>query len=84
MTKTGAVYCSTMALAAVVSLLASVYRVLVPQTLMAPSAIQRLNRTGWWVRHRNPPITSMDRMFRPLLMLMAFHGITLMHSPPML
>lgn len=44
MTKIGAVNCRTMVFAAVVSLLATVNRVLVPQMHTAPTRIQRLNR----------------------------------------
>ena len=43
MTKMGAVNCRTMVLAAVVSLLATVNRLLVPQMHTAPTRIQRLN-----------------------------------------
>ena len=83
-TKMGAVNCNTMVLAAVVSLLATEYRALVPKMHSDPSRIQRLNRGGCRMTARYPPMTTRAMAVRPPLMAMPFQGITLMHSPPML
>ena len=84
MTKTGAVNCSTMALAAVVILFAKVKKVLVPQMHSAPTKTHRLSRGLCLTASKYPPMTTRATMFRPLLMDKPLHGMTLMHNPPML
>ena len=84
MTKIGAVNWSTMVLAAVVSLLATAYSRLVPNTHTAPRKIQRFILGGCLVAARNAPITTRAMAVRPPLMAIPLQGITLMHSPPML
>ena len=73
-----------MVLAAVVSLLATAYSRLVPNTHTAPRKIQRFRRGGCLVAARNAPITTRAMAVRPPLMAIPLQGITLMHSPPML
>ena len=71
-------------MAAVVSLLATENRALVPKMLSAPTATQRLNRSGWRITARYAPITTRAMAVRAPLMAMPPQGISLMHSPPML
>ena len=81
-TKMGAVNCSTMVLAAVVSLLATANRALVPNTHRAPRKTHRFSRSRWPLQARYSPITPAAMMVRPPLMDIPFQGIALMHSPP--
>ena len=71
-------------MAAVVSLLATAYSRLVPNTHTAPRKIQRFSLGGCLVTARNSPMTTSAMAVRPPLMEIPFQGITLMHSPPML
>ena len=81
-TKMGAVNWRTMALAAVVILLAMEKRMLVPHTAKAPSRTQRFILGLWRMAHRYSPITTKATAVLAPLMDIPFHGITLMQSPP--
>ena len=83
-TKMGAVNWRTMALAAVVILLAMEKRMLVPHTAKAPSRTQRFILGLWRMAHRYSPMTTRATAVLAPLMDIPFHGITLMQSPPML
>ena len=84
MTKMGAVNWSTMALAAVVSLLAMENRMLVPHTDSAPIRIQPLNPGFLPISFRYSLMTTSAMAVRAPLMAMPLQGMSLMHSPPML
>ena len=83
-TKTGAVNCSTMAFAAVVSLLARAKVVVTLMVDSAPMNTGRLHRSLCRVTSRYSPITTEPSRFRAPLMASADQGISFMHSPPML
>lgn len=80
-TKIGAVNWRTMALAAVVILLAMEKRMLVPHTAKAPSRTQRFILGLWRMAHRYSPMTTRATAVLAPLMDIPFHGITLMQSP---
>ena len=77
-------YCSTMALAAVVILLAREKNALVPNTASAPSSTHRFSFNRWRVTARYVPMTTRAMAVRPPLMAMPPQGMTLMQSPPTL
>ena len=83
-TKIGAVYCSTMALAAVVILLASAKSTFVPHTAAAPSNTQRFSFGLWRVISKYAPNTPNAMMLRPPLRAIPLHGINFMQSPAVL
>ena len=83
-TKSGAVNCNKMVLAAVVSLLAAVYSEVVPHMAMAPMSTPLVNFGLWWVSLANSSRIHTEMMLRKELMDKGSHGIILTHSPPML
>ena len=82
MTNTGAVNCSTMVFAAVVSLLATANSVVTPIMDSAPVRTLRLKTILWRVRRRKTPITPAPIRLRAPLMARGDQGTSLMNSPP--
>ena len=82
MIHTGAVYCRMMVLAAVVSLLATMYSVVMANVLIAPSSTARFHLSRWCVSVKKTANTIRLSRLRTPLMVSGDHGISLQSRPP--